>query len=425
MKVLVVGGGGREHTLAWKIAQSPLVEKVFCTPGNAGIAAHASCVPMSPEDQEGLVTFVKDKQIDLTVVGPEAPLVMGIVDRFREDDLAIIGPSKAAAQLEGSKVFSKNLMHKYNIPTGFHASFTNITEAESYVRDMGAPIVVKADGLAAGKGVIVCNKVDKAIQAIHSIMVDKAFGDAGNAVVIEEYLTGEEASFIALTDGKTILPLATSQDHKQLLDDDKGPNTGGMGAYSPALVIHPKLSKQIMEEIMLRTIKAMASEGAVFQGFLYAGIMITDDGPRVLEFNVRMGDPEAQPVLTRMKSDIVPIFQSILNGDLKDQEIEWDDKSSVCVVLASEGYPKSYQKGFEITGLNKIQDPDVVVFHAGTAMKEDKIVTSGGRVLGVTGLGYDLKEAIRKTYASVDMIDFKGKYFRKDIGQKGLKRQPS
>ena len=421
MKVLVVGGGGREHALVWKIAQSPLVEKIYCAPGNPGIAKQAECVQLKVDDLDGLIAFSKKEVVDLTVVGPELPLTLGIVDLFRKEGLTIFGPEQKAAQLEGSKNFSKTLMAKYGIPTAEFAAFTDYEKAVEYVHAKGAPIVVKADGLAAGKGVYVVGTVDEALQALKEIMLDAAFGKAGEQVVIEEFLDGEEASFFAFTDGKNFLPLASSQDHKQVFDGDKGPNTGGMGAYSPAPVVTPSLYDEIIDKVIKPTIQGMAKEGCPYTGILYAGLMIKNGDLKVLEFNARFGDPEAQPLLMRMKSDIVPVLLACAQGRLERQTLEWHDKAAVCVVMASGGYPGSYEKGFEISGLEKAAEiDDLMVFHAGTQQKDGRFCNSGGRVLGVTGLGTTIAEAIEKAYSGVHTITWKDVRYRNDIGQKAL-----
>ncbi|MCK4621021.1 MAG: phosphoribosylamine--glycine ligase [Desulfuromonadales bacterium] len=423
MKVLVVGGGGREHALIYKIAQSSLVEQIYCAPGNPGIAELAECVHIGAEEIDALCAFAQAEKIDLTVVGPEVPLTMGIVDTFQAAGLEIFGPNKAAAQIEGSKGFSKDLMARYNIPTAAYRSFTEHTAAVAYIKEQGAPIVVKADGLAAGKGVFVAMSEEQAITAVDNIMLDKLFGSAGTSVVIEEFMEGEEASFFAFTDGKNILPLASSQDHKRVNDDDEGPNTGGMGAYSPAPVVTAELYGEIVETIVKPTIAGMAADGCPYSGILYVGLMIKDGRPRVVEYNARFGDPEAQPLLMRMKSDIVPVLQACARGELQQDSIDWHDKSAVCVVMASGGYPAPFEKGFPIKGLNEAaQMEDLMVFHAGTALKEGQIVNNGGRVLGVTGLGNTVKSAIDKAYAGVDKISWDGVHFRKDIGARALNR---
>ena len=423
MKVLVIGGGGREHALVWKIAQSPKVKKVFCAPGNAGISDLAECVPISAGDLPGLLDFARRRKIDLTVVGPEGPLSEGIVDLFEREGLRIFGASRRAAEIESSKSFAKALLDKYRIPTARGRSFRSLTQAERYLRKLGVPVVVKADGLAAGKGVIVCATEAQALAALKRIMVKREFGDAGDQVVIEECLKGEEASFLAFTDGKTVLPMPSSQDHKAIYDDDRGPNTGGMGAYSPAPVVDRLMHRKIMNEVMLPTVKAMAAEGRPYKGVLYAGLMIDRDQLRVLEFNGRFGDPEAQPLLMRIKSDIVPIMQAVIDGRLDQCRLEIDDRASVCVVMASAGYPGSYPKGLPIKGLDAAKKmQDVVVFHAGTKLAKRAVVTDGGRVLGVTALGDTVADAIAKAYEAVGKIRWEGAYCRRDIGQKALKR---
>ena len=423
MKILVVGGGGREHALIWKIAQSPLVDHIYCAPGNPGIAELAECVHIGADEIEALLDFAKAEKVDLTVVGPEVPLTLGIVDRFQDAGLTIFGPNQAAARIEGSKGFSKDLMAKYGIPTAAYQSFTEREAAIAYIKAQGAPIVVKADGLAAGKGVIVALSEEQALAAIDDIMRDKVFGDAGASVVIEEFMDGEEASFFAFTDGQNILPLASSQDHKRAFDDDQGPNTGGMGAYSPAPVVTAALHDEIVETIVKPTISGMASEGCPYSGILYVGLMIKDGKPRVVEFNARFGDPEAQPLLMRMKSDIVPVLMACAKGSLEQDSIEWHDKAAVCVVMASGGYPASFQKGYEIEGLDQAAElGEVMVFHAGTALKNGEVVNNGGRVLGVTGLGVTVAEAIERAYQAAEKISWQDVHYRKDIGRKALNR---
>jgi len=423
MKVLVIGGGGREHALVWKIAQSPLVEKVYCAPGNPGIAQLAQCIPLPVDDIEGLRDFAQQNAIDLTVVGPELPLTLGIVDTFKAADLTVFGPDAKAAQLEGSKVFCKDLMAKYGIPTAAYGTFADRDDAVAFVRQHGAPIVVKADGLAAGKGVVVAQSEDEAIEAIDAALVDGVFGDAGSTVVVEEFLAGEEASFIALTDGKTILPLASSQDHKPVYDHDQGPNTGGMGAYSPAPVVTDAIHARVVAEVLEPLVKGMAAEGCPYNGVLYAGLMIDGDDVKVLEFNARFGDPEAQPLLARLKSDLVPVLLACTRRTLHEERLEWHDKAAVCVVMASGGYPREFAKGHPIRGLEEAGAlDDLIVFHAGTAEQGGAIVNSGGRVLGVTGLGATVAAAIDKAYAGVARIDWQDVHYRKDIGQKALKR---
>jgi phosphoribosylamine--glycine ligase len=421
MKVLVVGSGGREHALVWKLSQSPKVTKIYAAPGNAGIAQLAECVAVKAEDIPGLLSFAKSKAIDLTVVGPEGPLSLGIVDEFTAAGLRAFGPSGKAAVIEASKQFSKDLMKKYHIPTAEYGVFTDKAAAAAYIREKGAPIVVKADGLAAGKGVVVAETVEEAVKALDLIMTDKAFGAAGDRVVVEECLRGEEASFMAFSDGKTVVPMASSQDHKRVFDADKGPNTGGMGAYSPAPVVTKKLERKVMETIMVPTVRAMEKEGRLFKGVLYAGLMIHDGEAKVLEFNARFGDPETQPIMARLDTDLVDIIEAILNGTLAKVDIKWKPDSAVCVVMASGGYPGSYDKGKVIGGLEKAAKLDgVAVFHAGTAFKDGKIVTDGGRVLGVTGLGPVVAAAIDNAYKGVREITFEGAHFRKDIGARAL-----
>ncbi|MGQ9609512.1 MAG: phosphoribosylamine--glycine ligase [bacterium] len=425
MRVLVIGSGGREHALVWKIAQSPLVDKIFCVPGNPGMAKYGECKNMEIEKSfEPLANFAMNENIDLTVVGPEDPLAKGIVDYFQERGLKIFGPSKLATEIESSKVFSKELMLKYNIPTAKGEKFSDPDEAKSYLRKVGAPIVVKADGLAKGKGAFPCHDLESALKAIDTIMIEKEFGESGNKVIIEEFMEGEEASFIAFTDGRTIKPMPSSQDHKPIYDGDKGPNTGGMGAYSPAPVVTDEVHEIIMKDIMEPAIKGMSAEGRPYKGVLYAGLMITNGKPRVVEFNARMGDPETQAVLPRVKSDIIPIIQACIDGTLDEVQIECTEEPAVCVVMASGGYPGKYEKGKIIHGLGKAESMEnVIVFHAGTAKDGDNIVTSGGRVLGVTALGKCIKDAIELAYKAVSKISFDNVYFRKDIGYRALYRQ--
>jgi len=424
MKILLIGSGGREHALAWKIRQSPRVEELLCAPGNAGIEELARCVPVGPDDLEGLLDLAKRERVDLTVVGPELPLTLGIVDLFEAEGLKIFGPRKDAAVLEGSKAFSKELMKRRGIPTAFFSSFTNPDDAGRYIQDVGAPIVVKADGLCGGKGVIVCQTVEEALDAVNLIMINESFGDAGKRIVVEECLRGEEASYLVFTDGKNILPLPSSQDHKAVLDGDKGPNTGGMGAYSPAPVVSEAIEKQVIEEIMKPAIQAMSEEGRPYRGVLYAGLMIEEERAKLLEFNVRFGDPEAQPLLARLKSDILPVLEAVAEGDLSHIRLDWDPRPAVCVVMASKGYPRSYKKGSPISGLDRAGEiPDTVVFHAGTRRSGDKIVTDGGRVLGVTSLGETIAEAIDRVYQAVECLSWKGLHYRKDIGLRALERR--
>jgi len=421
MKVLVVGGGGREHALVWKLLQSPLAEKVVCVPGNAATQEVAPGPAISPDDLDGLLQYALQEKFDLTVVGPEVPLTAGMVDRFEQAGLPCFGPQQEAAQIEGSKAFAKQLMIDAQIPTASHATFTDPDQAEAHIKKIGAPIVVKADGLAAGKGVLLCRTEEEALKALHAVARAKAFGDAGNKVVIEDFLTGEEASFLALTDGKTVLPMATSQDHKAVFDGDTGPNTGGMGAYSPAPVVTDELFSRIMDRVMAPAVRAMAERGTPYKGILYAGLMIDPDGGiNVLEFNCRFGDPETQPLMMRLKSDLLPALIACREGTLDQVELEWDPRPTVCVVMASGGYPGSYDKGIPIQGLAENVE-DAVVFHAGTALREGETVTNGGRVLGVTGIGSDIPAAIRAAYSRVKTIHFNGVHFRGDIGRKALK----
>lgn len=421
MKVLVVGGGGREHALVWKLKQSPRVKEMFCAPGNAGIAALATCVKISAEDIPGLLAFAKDEGIDLTLVGPEAPLCAGIADRFQEAGLKIFGPSRAAAEIEGSKVVAKDIMAKYGIPTARYAVFTSSEDAAQYINQIGAPCVVKADGLAAGKGVIVAMDKETALDAVRSIMVDRDFGEAGKLVVVEECLVGEEVSILAFTDGVNVVPMVSSQDHKRVFDNDQGPNTGGMGAYAPAPVYTPALHRQVMDEIIVPMISALDAEGRAYSGVIYAGLMITGTGPKVLEFNARFGDPETQPVLSLLETDLIEIIDAILEKRLDSIDIKWKKQSSVCVVLASGGYPGSYEKGKVIKGLDQVS-PETMVFHAGTAKKDGEIVTAGGRVLGVTAVGPDILAAIKSAYKTVEKISFDGMQYRKDIGRRAIER---
>lgn len=423
MKVLVVGGGGREHALVWKIAQSPLVEKVFCAPGNPGTATLAQNVDIAVDDLQGLLDFAKAEGVGLTVVGPELPLSMGLVDIFEENGLKAFGARKNAAIIEASKAFSKDLMQKYQVPTAAYGVFTEIPAAIDFIDKTGIPIVIKADGLAAGKGVIIAQTRDEAVAAVTDMLSGNAFGAAGSRVVIEEFLRGEEASFLAFTDGEIIIPLASAQDHKAVYDGDKGPNTGGMGAYSPAPVVTPAIHEKAMAEVMRRTVDGMKAEGRTYRGVLYAGLMIDGDCVKTLEFNARFGDPECQPLLMRMKSDIVPILMAVANGSLEGVEIEWHDKAAVCVVLAAEGYPADYRKGDLIEGLEEAAKiDDLVVFHAGTRSAAGRVVTNGGRVLGVTALGGTVKEAIDRAYSGVKVVNWPGMHYRKDIGAKAMNR---
>ena len=420
MKVLVVGGGGREHTLVWKIAQSPDVEKIYCAPGNGGIGDLAECVPISDSDIEGLLKFADNKRIDLTVVGPEVPLTLGIVDSFQAQGLSIFGPSQKAAELEGSKVFSKYLMDKYHIPTAAYKTFEKYEDAKKYIETGPIPIVVKASGLAAGKGALVCFTYEEAAEALKKIMVKKEFGSAGDKVIIEEYLRGEEASVLAITDGEKVVPLVPAQDHKAILDGDKGPNTGGMGAYAPAVLIDDEMLRTVQKQILEPTVQGMALESRPYKGVLYAGLMITAQGPKVIEFNCRFGDPETQVILPLIKNDLVEIMSACIDGNLDQIKIQQKDKVAVCVVMSSGGYPGSYEKGKQILGLSRKWDDGIIIFHAGTKIVDGKCITGGGRVLGVTAVGDEVRDTIKKAYGAVGKIAFDGAYYRRDIGYKAL-----
>jgi phosphoribosylamine--glycine ligase len=423
MKILVIGAGGREHALAWKLAQGTRVQKIYVAPGNAGTALEPGVENVALTKIPDLISFCKSNHIQLTVVGPEAPLAEGVVDAFREAGLAIFGPTRAAAQLEASKDFAKAFMTRHRIPTARYATFASSHEAKAYVDAQGAPIVVKADGLAAGKGVVVAATREEAHAAVDRIMDERSLGDAGNRVVIEEFLEGEEASFIVMCDGTHVLPLATSQDHKRLRDGDEGPNTGGMGAYSPAPVVTPKIHARVMREIILPTVQGMAAEGAPYVGFLYAGLMIGRDGiPKTLEFNCRLGDPETQPIILRLKSDLVELIERALAGSLDRAEADWDRRSALGVVLAAPGYPDEPRKGERIEGLPKAAE-DCRVFHAGTRLEGKNVLTNGGRVLCVTALGDSVKMARTRAYEAVDRIRFPGMQFRRDIGARALKKR--
>ncbi|WP_218354179.1 phosphoribosylamine--glycine ligase [Alteromonas lipotrueiana] len=426
MNVLVIGGGGREHALAWKAAQSSSVNTVFVAPGNAGTAGEPGLqnVDINATDIDGLLTFAQKNDVALTIVGPEAPLVAGIVDTFEAAGQTVFGPSKAAAQLEGSKAFAKDFLARHNIPTAAYANFTEVEPALAYVQQHRAPIVIKADGLAAGKGVIVAMTQDEAEDAIRDMLSDNAFGEAGSRVVIEEFLEGEEASFIVMADGQSVLPFATSQDHKRAANGDKGPNTGGMGAYSPAPVVTPPIHQRIMDEVILPTIKGMAEEGHSYKGFLYAGLMIAADGtPKVIEYNCRFGDPETQPIMLRLRSDLVALCQAACKGELASQQIEFDERAAVGVVLAAGGYPGSYAKGEVISGLQDTDTQEGKVFHAGTTEQNGEIVTSGGRVLCATALGSNVTAAQQHAYALVNHIHWQDMYFRTDIAHRAIARE--
>lgn len=420
MKVLIVGGGGREHALAWKFSRSPRVKKIFCAPGNAGIAALAECVNIEAENIPALVDLVRSEKIDLTVVGPEAPLVAGLVDALEKEGYPVFGPRRLAAEIEGSKVLAKEIMLKYDIPTAWYSVFDDPAKAAEFIKKIGAPCVVKADGLAAGKGVIVAEDTDTALAAIDTIMKQKAYGAAGNRVVVEECLRGEEASMLAFTDGEHVVPMLPAQDHKQVFDGDRGPNTGGMGAYAPAPVMTAALQQEVLEKILVPTVQGMAEEGRPYRGVLYAGLMITAKGPYVLEYNARFGDPEAQPILMMMKSDLADVMEALLAGELHKTGLRWHSGASVCVVLASGGYPGGYRKGDVITGLDDMPE-NVVAFHAGTARQQDRVVTAGGRVLGITALGESIPAAIDLAYQGVSRVHFEGMHYRRDIGKKALK----
>jgi phosphoribosylamine---glycine ligase len=421
MKVLVIGNGGREHALVWKLARSPLLSRLYCAPGNAGTAEQAENVPIRADDIASLLAFARDSAIDLTVVGPEWPLALGVVDRFRHQGLAIFGPTQQAARLETSKIFAKTLMAECGIPTAPFRTFSDPQEAERYIDRHPIPLVVKADGLAAGKGAIVCKTRDSAYEAVAQMMREKAFGEAGTRVVIEEFLRGEELSFFAFTDGISLVPLPVCQDHKAIFDGDEGPNTGGMGAYSPVPVVDAELTARIMEDIMRPAVRAMAAKGRPFQGVLYAGLMAVDRRPWVIEFNCRFGDPEAQVLMMRMDGDLLPLLLATTDGTLTRQACRWVDDAAVCVVMASRGYPEAYERGQPIAGVeHAARGPGVAVFHAGTARHDGRLVTNGGRVLGVTARAPDLRQALDRAYQTVRRIGWEGVYYRTDIGRKAL-----
>ena len=418
MKVLIVGSGGREHAIAWSVAKSPKVDKIFCAPGNAGIAEFAECVNIGAMEFDKLVAFAKENAIDLTIIGMDDPLVGGVVDAFEAEGLRVFGPRKNAAIIEGSKAFSKDLMKKYNIPTAAYENFTDPDEAIKYLETVKMPIVLKADGLALGKGVLICNTLEEAKEGVKTLMLDKQFGDAGNEIVIEEFMTGREVSVLAFCDGKTIKCMTSAQDHKRAKDGDQGLNTGGMGTFSPSPFYNDEVEAFCEKYVYQPTIDAMAVEGRPFTGILFTGLMLTEDGPKVLEYNARFGDPEAQVVLPRMKNDIIDVMEACIDGKLSYVELEFEDNAAVCVVLASDGYPEKYDKGFEIKGLDTFKDKDgYYVFHAGTKFDGDKIVTNGGRVLGVVAKGEDLKAARANAYKATEWIDFANKYKRNDIGK--------
>ena len=418
MKVLIVGSGGREHAIAWKVAQSPKVDKIYCAPGNAGIAEYAECVAIGAMEFEKLVAFAKEKEIDLTVIGMDDPLVGGVVDAFEAEGLRVFGPRKNAAILEGSKAFSKDLMKKYNIPTAGYENFDDAEAALAYLETANFPIVLKADGLALGKGVLICNTLEEAQEGVRSIMLDKQFGSAGNRMVIEEFMTGREVSVLSFVDGKTIKTMTSAQDHKRAKDGDQGLNTGGMGTFSPSPFYTEEVDEFCKKYIYQTTVDAMAAEGREFKGIIFFGLMLTPNGPRVLEYNARFGDPETQVVLPRMKSDVVEVFEACIDGTLDQVDLEFEDNAAVCVVLASDGYPLKYEKGFPIEGLDEFKKHDgYYCFHAGTKFADGNIVTNGGRVLGVTAKGKDLKEARANAYAATEWVNFGNKYKRNDIGK--------
>ena len=419
MNILVIGSGGREHALYWKLMESPQTEKIYVLPGNPGMG---EAINISVTDNAAILRFAKEKKIDLVVVGPEIPLINGLVDELEAAGIRTFGPRVKAAEIEGSKAFAKNLMKKYGIPTARYEVFTEAESARAYIRKEGAPIVVKADGLAAGKGVIVAETIQEALDAIDAIMENNSFGDAGTRIVIEEFMEGEEASLLAFTDGKVIRPMISAQDHKRAYDGDKGPNTGGMGTYAPAPVMTAKMTERAVEEILKPTIAAMAKEGRPYHGCLYLGLMVTSEGPKVVEFNARFGDPETQVVLPLLDGDLVQIMCACTDGTLSDVPIHWKDGAAVCVVLAAGGYPASYEKGHEIHGIRDAEDTGALVFHAGTAKRDGKIVTNGGRVLSVVGIGEDIASAVKNSYAAVEKISFKDAYYRKDIAHRALKR---
>ncbi|MFA5388552.1 MAG: phosphoribosylamine--glycine ligase [Candidatus Omnitrophota bacterium] len=424
MRVLVIGSGGREHAIVWKLSQSAKVEKIFCAPGNGGIKESAELVDIKADDIPALLDFAKKNKIDLTVAGPEVPLVKGIADIFKENGLKVFGPFKESAMLEGSKVFSKNMMRKFGLPTADFRVFDDAASAKKYLREKGVPIVIKADGLASGKGVILPKTIEEGDNAIDAIMVKKVFGSSGDKIILEDCLEGEEASVLVFTDGKNIAPLEPAQDHKRIFDNDKGPNTGGMGAYSPAPVVTKELLDEVMKTVFRPMIDGLGKEGKVYRGVLYAGLMITEHGPMVLEFNVRFGDPETQAILPRLRSDLLDVMTACIDGTLDKIDIKWDRSSCISVVCASKGYPGEYEKNKEIFGLEEAgKIKDAIVFHAGTKNKDGKIFTDGGRVLGVTSLGKDIKSARDNAYKAVKKIKFEGMQYRKDIGDKAIKRQ--
>ncbi len=418
MKILVVGSGGREHAILWKLAQSKRVEKLYCAPGNGGISQLAECVPIKVMEKEKMADFAAENQIDMTIIGPDDPLADGIVDVFQKRGLRVFGPTAAAARIEASKVFSKDLMKKYHIPTAQYEVFDNAEQAIAYIKSGTFPAVIKAEGLALGKGVIIAEDEQTAIEAVRDMMEGKKFGDAGNRVVIEEFLTGPEISVLAFCDGKTVVPMVSAQDHKRAFDNDKGLNTGGMGAFSPSKIYTKELEEECMQNIFLPTVKAMQEEDCPFTGVLYFGLMSTKNGVKVIEYNARFGDPETQPVLMRLETDLVDIFEACIDGTLDQLDIKWKDEAAVCVVMASGGYPVKYQSGYEISGLTDAEALGLTVFHAGTKLENDVFVTAGGRVLGITAMGKTLDDAISLAYRGVEKIHFKDAHYRKDIGIK-------
>lgn len=420
MKVLIVGGGGREHALAWKISRSPMVKGIYAAPGNAGIERIGKCVSIKADDVKTLADFAERESIDLTVVGPELSLILGVVDEFQKRDLKIFGPTKSASMIEGSKAFAKEFMRRHHIPTASFKIFEQPEKALAFIRSAEFPIVVKADGLAAGKGSIVAEDLRSAERAIDTILVERVFGDAGSRVVVEEFLEGEEVTVLAFTDGKTVVPMVSSQDYKRAYTDDRGPNTGGMGSYAPTLFINDNMMKKVQEEILEPTVVGLHKEQRNFTGILYAGLMITEVGPKVMEYNCRFGDPETQVVLPLLKNDLVEIFLSILKGELDLEEINWKDEFAVCVVLASAGYPGKYDKGTEISGLDRAEN-EVTLFHAGTKTSNGRVLTNGGRVIGVTATDKNIEKTISKTYSAIEKIKFKGMQFRRDIGRKAIR----
>ncbi|GMQ62931.1 phosphoribosylamine--glycine ligase [Vallitalea maricola] len=419
MNILVIGSGGREHAIIWKLSQSKRVDKIYCAPGNAGISELAQCVDISATDIKGLLDFALSNPVDLTVVGMDDPLMLGVVDVFENKGLKIFGPKQNAAIIEGSKIFSKDLMKKYNIPTAEYVVIDNVDDANDYIKKCNYPIVIKADGLALGKGVLICSTYEEAQEAVDTIMIDKKFGDAGDKIVIEEFLTGPEVSVLSFCDGENIIPMVSAQDHKRALDGDEGLNTGGMGTFSPSKYYTDEIHKECVKTIYEPSLKAMKSEGRPFTGIMFFGLMLTEKGPKLLEYNARFGDPEAQVVLPRLQTDLLDIFEYAIDGKLNEIDVKWDDKAAVCVILASGGYPVKYEKGYEIKGLQAQKNKDdVIVFHAGTKKVDDKIITNGGRVLGLTAIGKDIDEARDIAYKTVEEVDFTNKHFRKDIGIK-------